>query len=143
MTAVDWNANPRIRDRDANHQITDISVLLLSFDGDASLFSKLYGVADEIQQNLTQATVIRRDPFGKIRRQLTDDFKPALTSCRSHDVGHIVNQLMQIEVDRIQLQHSLFDLGEIENAIDQTHQAIRRSLSALDISLLLLVQCCG
>ncbi len=79
---------------------------------------KLYGIADQVNQDLTQAPRIAHERFRNIGIQMANQFQLLLLSPESHRFYGFFDAVSQIEVDRIQLKFSRLNFGKIKHVID-------------------------
>ena len=88
-------------------------------DSDCPLLGELGGVANQVKQHLAQPRGIAQAVFGQVGRH---------TPLQSHSLGdsvgleepaRFVNQGCQPDRLALQLKAAGFDLGEVENIVDQ------------------------
>lgn len=66
---------------------------------------------------------------GKIKQQLQGLF----LGLEGDDIGQVIEHFIEAELDRLQGQLASFDLGEIEDVIDDAEQAVGDSVDLLHI----------
>src|SRR5882724_10820774 len=106
---------------------------------DRALFgSKFHRVAQEVVQDLLQPNAVsnHRDPIGDVALQ---------GNALAHGKGpngreHFRQQILQQKIVQVDIQLSRFDLGEVEDVIDQLQQMARSLVNVSDEALLLFVQ---
>ncbi len=113
---------------DADAGIDDLEAQLaggpnhLDADHDLAHVRELDGVADEIDQNLTQASRIAADFRRHVRIDRADQFQALGVRTRGADFDRLFDGFAQTEIDALEFELAGFDLGEIENVVDDLQQ---------------------
>ena len=90
----------------------------------ATRFRKLAGVADQVNQDLTQTSRIGFDSFRD--RALPREVKAELLFSESdaHQRDNFGKNLVRRCVSLLELQLSRFNLGKVEDIVDHIHQVL-------------------
>src|SRR5581483_630962 len=105
---------------DAKVQLNIVFLLRVAMDGkdNLALFRELHRVADEIYQDLSQASGIANDDFRYLSIDVANQFQSFLAGPETHCPDYLAEVLAQIEINFFEFQLSGFYLGEIKNVID-------------------------
>ena len=91
---------------------------------DLALLGEFDGVADEVENDLPQPIAIAMQR----RRQVVgiDDQLEILCCCAlAHHVGDAEQHAVEREIDVVQREFARFDLGQVENVVDDAKQVLR------------------
>ena len=91
-----------------------------------ALIGELDGVTDKIDEHLTQADGITAKPAGHIGMNVPGQFKLLRMGARAKRFEHVAQFFAHIEIDRFQFQFAGFDLGEVQNLVDDRQQRFGR-----------------
>src|SRR6185369_13246848 len=86
---------------------------------DAPPGGKLDGVAQQVENNLFEAQLIAVYDCGNIRCDLFRDIEMFVADDRQLGVDDIADGMLQGKSGMLQLDHAGFDLGKIEDVVDQ------------------------
>ena len=120
---VGGNADARVFDLKAHQHAVMVLVQQQRAQGNGAVVGELDGVGGEVEQRLTQAGRISAQP-GRNPRAFHFEFQP-LGSCLLGDHGTgVVENRRQGKVGLLELQLAGFDLGQIENVVDDRQQML-------------------
>ena len=83
-----------------------------------TLTGELDGVAKKIDQTLTYALWIANDPPGNFRMHIDDQFQILAGSLQAEHGAHIFDVAAQIHFQHFNIKFAGFNLGEVQNVID-------------------------
>ena len=111
--------------------------MLLQQQGDFSAFCELDGIAQEIDQYLTQAQRIAAYYQGVISRDGDDKTQRLGLGGLGKDGIDLVDQLDHVEVDGFQVHVAGFALRPVQNVVDDVQQMASGFLRRLGVASLL------
>src|SRR6185369_14379340 len=88
-------------------------------EADAPPGGKLDGVAQQVENNLFEAQLIAVDDCGNVRSDLAGDIEMLVADDRHLAVDDIADGMLQGKSGMLQFDHAGFDLGKIEDVVDQ------------------------
>ena len=97
----------------------------LGSDDDFPDIGELDGVGRQVEQNLPQAQRVAHQRQRRLWSDGKQQLQPLFGGVNGDLIGHVLQHIIQVEGDGFQLQLARFDLGEIENVIDDAQQAVR------------------
>ena len=118
------DADACVVDQEPEHDLVGSVVLLHDREVDLARFGELHGVADQIDQHLAHAERISVKVAVDIRINDGPELDTLRRGALGEDFGNAVDQLVEIEVHRLDAQLPGLDLGEIENVVDQREQRV-------------------
>ena len=77
---------------------------------------------------------------GQIRLDVEDQLQAFCRRLATDQAAHIVEDLVEIEVDRLHVHLACFDLRKIENVVDDAEQMLARPVDLLHVVRLLRIQ---
>src|SRR5687767_776863 len=95
--------------------------LSLGVQRDRALVRELRGVRQEIEESLTNLDLVRMHG-AQVRSALDVELVGVLFDHRLNGCGNLVDERLEIEILEEQLHLARFDLGEIQNVVDQGKQ---------------------
>ena len=98
-----------------------------------SRLRELDRVANQIEQNLTQPRRIAAQSGRNVRGNLARELQPLGMSAGRQRAQRVVDRVAQIEVNRVDVELARFDLGEVEDVIDDVEQRIGRRPDRLEV----------
>ena len=107
---------------------------------DLAALGELHGVRDQVHEHLAQPDRVAPCVRRRGRREAAQDFEPLAVGGFGHQLGDILHQLAQIEVDRLQLHPAGFDLGEVQDVVDPPQQRLSGTVDGLHEPPLLVVE---
>ena len=107
---------------------------------DFALAGELDGVVDQVGQDLPDAHRVAGDRHRQIVWNVTDHFESFALGRLGKQVRDILDQLAEVEVDALDLQLAGFDLGEIEDVIDDVQQMLAGLVDGIGEASLLRTQ---
>ena len=93
---------------------------------DFAFIGELDGVADQIQQNLTESPDVGDEDVRHVWRHFAQQLEVLLVSTDRQARQRIVERVAQLELCGIQVETSCFDLGEVEDVIDDQQERFGR-----------------
>ena len=103
-----------------------------------ALLGKLDGVAEQIDENLAQASGVASQRVRHVRIDIDDQFEALLVRPQCQRVRRVADGIARVEVDRVQLQFARLDLGEVQDVVDDGQQR-----SADDLTIPRYSRCSG
>jgi hypothetical protein len=97
-------------------------------------------IAGQVDQHLAEAGRIAHESVGHLGCDAASQFQPPLGGAHGEQLGRAAHALRHIEVDDFELEPGCFDLGEIQNIVQQMQQSVGRLLNHLHPVTLLLVE---
>ena len=105
---------------------------------DLALLGELDRVADQIGQDLPDAAGIADHAAAELHRHVHRQFDLVLLGARGEQLEHISDEVIQLEGVRLDLQLAGLDLGEVEDVVDDSQEAVAGALDrARELVLLL------
>ena len=99
-----------------------------TFEDDFALFGELDGVADEIDDDLVQPRRDRPPRPAERRADVAGQLEALAVGPHGQRLQRVAQRLVQIERDMLQLQLAGFDLGEVQDVVDDRQQGLARLL---------------
>ena len=93
-------------------------------DGNGAILGELVGVAGEVEQRLAKAGLVGMDG-AEIGGAIDDDAVAVLLRQRLHGLDDVLDQRSERERFEVKLHSPGFDLGQVENVVDQREQMAR------------------
>ena len=120
-------------------QLNIVFLLRVAIDGqdNLALFCEFHCVADEIHQDLPQASWIANDNFGHLSVDVADQFQPFLAGPETDRPDYLAQVLAQIEINFFEFQLAGFYLGKIKNIVDDHQQRLCGCLHHVEVFALL------
>src|SRR5579864_407105 len=132
--------DPGIGDR----EVDDLAVVGFLPDSsshdDLTLFGELDSVVAEIDKDLTEAKRITFRMSADCGINIKDQFEALGGSFFGDEVADILEDFLQIEVDVFDSKLARFDLGEVQNVIDDAEEMLARLLNFANIAFLARVE---
>ncbi len=115
---------------------------LADFQCDVPVFRELHGVAEKVQQNLSQPRGVRKHPGGGQRLRGQKAHRIAIFGGAVADhVGNVARQGEDIHRMQIDLHLAILDFCEIENFIDDLEQRLAGAADRLHVRPNVVRQC--
>ncbi|HYY16939.1 MAG TPA: hypothetical protein VE965_09910, partial [Gammaproteobacteria bacterium] len=86
------------------------------------MFGELNCVANQVGEDLAQATGVAPQGHRHIIMDVAEEFQPFGLGALGKQFMDILNDLAQIEIDAFELQLAGLDLGEIQDVVDDGKQ---------------------
>ena len=133
------NPDTRVVDRDFEAVIGFPFGLRATREGkaDCAVLGEFDGVAQQVDQDLTQPHRIAEDEARCIRTQVAGEFQTFQRDARRERFQGVADQVEQIEFDFLDIQLAGFDLGEVEDVVDHPEQVVGRSFHQVELFALL------
>src|SRR5215475_11099162 len=129
------DAHTRIAHGDLGHAVVDRAAHV----DPATLRRELEGVGEEVQEHLLHLPFVATDhSYGLIDG--LPQHNPAPARPLTYEGQGVVDGRGQAEVCHLQLHPAGFDLGQIENVVDQGQQVLAGGVDVLQVLVLLLVE---
>ena len=80
------------------------------------------GIAAQVDQHLLQAHIVTHQRAGHVGSHIKQYLNRLVTDVRRQDDGQVAQQAVQPERARVQRHLAGFDLGEIQNVIEQPQE---------------------
>ncbi len=97
-----------------------------------ALFGELDRIADQVDQHLVDAQRIAQQPTTVAWQGFDDHFHRFGAERGAHQVGDVIEQLVQIERRAFQVDTPGLDLGKVENVVDDFQQRARGAIDLGD-----------
>jgi len=110
-------ADAGVRDRELHQQVVAVVFKEQGAQHDTTCVGELDGIAGEVKQGLAQPHRIPAQP-GRHRVAVDLDREALLLRPGVDDRGDVVEDGREVEVGILQSQLARFDLGQIENVVD-------------------------
>ncbi len=93
--------------------------------GHAARVGELDGIGQEIDQDLAQPVLVGVDRRRKPGRRLEREFDAFGAGLQAEHVDELIEELAQAHLVAVEVEASGFDLGNVEQAVDQARQVLR------------------
>ncbi|EEF25916.1 conserved hypothetical protein, partial [Ricinus communis] len=132
--ALPGNADASVADRktQSRHRLIDCRS-----QDHAAAVGEFHGIAEQIDQHLTQFHLIEKDVLGQLRRQFQLERQALVFRFAPHDIAHGLQQPVKIAIARLNLQCAAFDLRKVKHIIDQREQMLAATLDREQMAMLL------
>ena len=107
---------------------------------DLALIGELHRVADQIDQHLAQTRHVAVNSTRHVRLDVVDQLDTLLAGALADQVERILDHAGDVERFVLKLHATRFDLGKIQDVVDQGQQLHSRKLDRLDVVALLHVE---
>ena len=119
-----------VRNADAGVANADVQaprVVHADGDDDLAAFGELDGVGQQVGQHLAQAVRIAAHGGGQAVVDAAGQFELLRMGARRHQLHHVFDRLVEIEVEGFDLELAGFDLREVEDVVDDRQQRLARA----------------
>ncbi len=106
-------------------------------DADLAALGELDGVADEVEDDLSEPARVADDGVGDVGRDVADQLEVFLVRAQGQRLHRALEVLAQTERRVLQIELAGFDLREVENVVQERQQRVGRRLRELEILALL------
>ena len=120
------HADARIADGEAETCFAPFVELLRDGNKDVAGLCELDGVAYEVQQDLGKPERVPFQYRWDVRADPGQQLKPLFGGAEIRNGGDLFQHLFQLEVGMFHFELARFDLGEIQNVVDNAQQGVRR-----------------
>ncbi len=122
----------------ADAQLGAIGIVVLDHgaDGDGAFVGELDRVTDQIGQHLFEAQRIAQQRQRRVAIDQADQLQMLGVCSRGEDGQCVLDQITEVERDAVEHQLAGLDLGEVENLVDDSEQAVGGLLDGAQIILL-------
>ena len=117
------DAHARVLDEEA-----DPVFVATHLEGDAALACVLDRVVEEVHQHLAKPAFIRADHRRKLGEGLREERELLVLRAGPHHLDDARKKLSQIERRGLEIEAPRFDLGEIEDFVDESEEMLARLL---------------
>ncbi len=125
------NTDARVADRKQQLELVGVAAGKTAYrQHHFALFGELDRIADQVDQHLVDAQRIAQQPTAVAREGFDDHFHRLGAERGAHQVGDVVEQLVQIERCAFQVDTPGLDLGKVEDVVDDFQQ---RASGAIDL----------
>ena len=114
-------ADPGVFDFKTQHQVVLVFFQQTCAQGHFAVFGEFDGVGSVVEQRLTQAGGIASQP-ARYGVEVDNDWQALFASLIGDHCANVVEDRFEVEIDFVKLHFFRFDLGEIENVVDQFKQ---------------------
>ena len=116
------------------HVLVGLARLHADDDVDLARLGELDRVVGEVDEDLAQAQRVA-DQVGRARSRPTSktQLQPLGRGLLGDQVGHVVEHLLEVEVDVLDRQLAGLDLREVEDVVDDAEQVLAGALDLLDV----------
>src|SRR5579872_5079562 len=121
-----WNANAGIRDEKMQSEVRLTLYLPFNVQHHFAFVGELDGVADKVDDYLSEANRVAEDPIRQVGLNVTGQFQFFLVSTRGKQAHRVFEGVTQIEISFVEFELPSFDLREIKKVVDQREQSVRR-----------------
>ena len=104
---------------------------------DTALLRKFDRVAEQVDEHLAQPTRVALDATRQVRRHFTAQHQALLLGSQRHRADRFAHQLVQVKRHFLEIELARFDLGEIQDLVDDREQRIGRGLDQRNVIALL------
>ena len=107
---------------------------------DLSFFGELDRIAGQVDEDLPQSHGISHQGAGYILGDIDDQFQVFFSGFFTEHIGHFFQHIAQLEVQTLHVEFAGFDLGEIQDVVDQPQKGVCRRTHGSGIVVLLGIQ---
>ena len=100
-------------------------------------FGELDGVADQIDEDLPQASGIADERVGHVRHDAARQLEAFLVRARRQQADGVLDDVAESERDALERQLARLDLREVEDVVDEREQRLARVLDRAQVVALL------
>src|SRR6202022_1341110 len=93
-------------------------------------------IGQQVQEDLAQPGLVGADSDGQVRREIADEVEPLLPRSHLDDLCNDAQEFGQHDVGAAELELARFNLGEIQDIVDQRQQlpaALPDHVQAFDV----------
>ena len=98
------------------------AVLHAQRNADFAALGELDGIAEKVDQDLTQSSRITEKVRHRCRIDIHDKLKPLLRRAQCHGIDRLVYDFPDVELDNFQFELACFNLGHIQDVTDEIKQ---------------------
>jgi hypothetical protein len=109
-------------------------------DHDLALIGELYGVADQVGEDLAEARGVAEHCVRHVHAHVADQLQVLLLRAQRHGLERGLDAAAQRELDHVQVQAARLDPGEVEDVVDHRQQQVAGGLHQRQVLTLLVVQ---
>ena len=91
---------------------------------DLAFPGELDRVAREVREDLAQPARVAPEVGRHVGGCRADEFEPLVVGAQGDGGGEVVEHGTQVEIEHFQVELARFDLGEVENVVDQPEQGL-------------------
>ena len=107
---------------------------------DFAFGGELHGVGDKIDQYLAKAGRIATDHPGQVRVWVGEQLELLVLRCVAEERGDVFEEYGRFEVDDLQLELAGFDLGEVQDVVDDREESFTCAVDAGCVLVLFAVE---
>ena len=97
------------------------------------MVGELDGVVDEVDEDLTETEGIADQGRGNLRRRGNEELEILVLGLVADDDGKIVERIFKLEFSFLDIQLAGFDLGEVEDVVDDAQQRLGGGLDLVQV----------
>ncbi len=131
------DARPRVAHAEADPRLARARRALGALGGQqhAAAIGELHRIAGQVEQHLTQPRLVGQD-VGQAWIDRPGDLQPLGVGARAHDLGHALQQALQIDRRGMQFQGAGLQPRQVQHLVDQAQQMLAGLLQRGDIAAL-------
>src|ERR1019366_6404412 len=133
LELVRRNANASILDGDMKNERLVRAAFDAHADDDLALLRELDCVAHEVDKDLPEAYRIADQNIGHLGGDIAQKLQSAAMGANGEQLERVDQAVAESELDRVELEFARFDLGVIEDFVDDRHERIGRRLDQFEI----------
>ena len=107
---------------------------------DLALLGELDGIVRVVDQDLPQAQRVAHHALRKTGVDVKQQLQPLGCGLLGNQVGHVLQHLVEREVDRLDVELAGLDLGVVQDVVDDAQQVLAGRMGLLDIVALTRIQ---
>ena len=112
------NADPGIRHRKPQREIMIMSCFHLNFQRDFALVREFDGVPNQVHEDLAQSAGVSSHGFGHVGSDFAQQLQPLFVGSYRQSFQCRLQTIAQVEIDSLDIDLSCFNLGEVQNVVD-------------------------
>jgi DNA-directed RNA polymerase subunit K/omega len=105
--------------------------------GNTATIRELDGIADEIEKNLPEASLVADHRARQVRIEAPCQIEPLLTGARAHQLDNTLQPLVERKRRRVDFQLAGLDLRKIQDLVDDRQEVLGRQIDGIDVGALL------
>ena len=132
LPLLDGDADPGVGDDEVQGRLSGGTLLREDTHGNLAFFGELQGVAEQVYDHLAETGWIGGGSFRNVGTDLAGELDAFLRRPQRKRPNGFFHQPGQIEFDGVHFQLARFDLGEIQNVVDDRQQRVRGGFGGLE-----------
>ena len=132
---ITTQSNPSIAYTEPQHNLVGGAALNRGRHHDLPLIRELHCIAGKVRQHLTQSQGVANQGLWHIRTHGKQHLQLAfVASADGYQIPNAIKYVLEVEGNRLHLQLTGFDLGEIQDVIDNPQQRFGCPTDLLDVA---------